>query len=352
MQPPLLVDWLKQIHLVADASLAAKRWGLAESVADKVTRDEVVQLLRVFLFSPVSSQHVQTLTQKFLTVDSEFPATNNAEEIRLMAGIIMIAASQKRLVLADAFALGIKAAAFPKHRSNAAQRGIVDEMGKYLDSKADSLRPSDFGTSGARDAIVKTLERFAASVVPNNAPAAKKASEDIADALQQTYGTRLQRLSEETGLLWWFLGGYSSELSREISRMSADAYALIAAAEAAERTQLLPPPPSIYAILSRALSQCKGAKKKNTSLKDVVAATDAVWRSKFVAAHPTADCADLAPMVTALAKVEDSGDITMLPKALQKACPGVAADLALPPVEAARQLYNELMFLKALALLD
>ena len=339
MQPLLLIDWLRQLHLTADAALAAKRWNLAETLAEQITRKEAVQLLRVFLFPESVAQHLQTLTQLLLDKDSEFPASNNTEEVRLMAGIIMVAAVQKRPALADAFALGIKAAAFPKHRCTPAHRSIVEEMGKYLDAKADVLRPSDFSASGDRDYVLTSLELFAANV---GATAAKQSSENLADALHKIYGRRLQQLAEEIGVLWWLLGGYSSALNQEIAGLSAEAYALIAAAEVAERTQLLPPPPSIYAILGRALTRCKGAKNKHFTLKDVVAATDATWRNTFVAGHPITDCADLLPLVTALTKLEDSGDITTLAKTLQKACPGVAADLALPPLEAARQLYNEL----------
>jgi hypothetical protein len=352
MQPPFLIDWLRQLHLTADAGLAAKRWKLAEAFVEKVTRKECLQLLRIFLFPEAATQHLQSLTQQFLSVDTEFPASNNTEEVRLMAGIVMVGAVQKRSSLADAFALGMKAAAFPKHRCNPAQRGIVEEMGKHLDTRANDLRPSDVHTTADRDAIVEKLESFGAEAGGDNAPALKKAAEGVAETLDMTYGVRMQRLSEETGLLWWLLGGRSSELDREVFEMAADAYALIAAKEAADRTYILPPPPSIYAILGQSLKHCKGSKKKNPTLKDAIAATDAAWRSKFAAAHSIADCGDLVPIVTSLTKVEDSGDIGVLPKALQKACPGVAADLALPPPEAARQLYNELMFLKAIARLN
>src|SRR5689334_17978156 len=100
MQPPMLIDWLRQIHLNPDAALAAKRWKLAETFAENVTRKEAIHLLRVFLFPEATTQHLQTLTERFLTFDSEFPASGNAEEIRLMAGLVMLAAQTKRPALA------------------------------------------------------------------------------------------------------------------------------------------------------------------------------------------------------------------------------------------------------------
>jgi hypothetical protein len=56
--------------------------------------------------------------------------------------------------------------------------------------------------------------------------------------------------------------------------------------------------------------------------------------------------------MTALVKTEEAGGTSTLAKMLPKSCPGVAANSSLTPSEAAGQLYNELMFLKALATLD
>lgn len=349
MQPPLLVDWLKQLHLTADAALANKRWTLAKAFASKTTRADAILLLRLFLFSEPSAANVQALTRQLLELDSEFPASNNSEEVRLMAGIIMIAALPSHPALTDVFLLGIKAAAFPAHRCNPAQQGITDEMAAHLNSKANGLRPSEFLKTDDCDVLKNAFEDLGSTATASDATLVKKRSNEVANALNEIFGLRLQRLSEEASILWWLLGAYSPDLDRDISELSPDQYSLVAGAELAARTQLLPPPPSIYPILSRALAQCKGAKRKRLTLKDVIEGTDEKWRSKFVSANPTADWADLCPLMTALVKFEDSGDISVLPRALQRSCPGVSTDLTLPPLEAARQLYNELMFAKAIS---
>jgi hypothetical protein len=53
-----------------------------------------------------------------------------------------------------------------------------------------------------------------------------------------------------------------------------------------------------------------------------------------------------------LAKAEEAGGTGTLARVLPKTCPGVAANVPLTTLEAARQLYNELIFLKALNALD
>src|SRR6266567_8464408 len=110
MQPPRLIDWLRQLHLNADAALAAKRGKLAQTFASNATRLDTIQSLRAFLFSEPPPQNIQKLTSRLLHLDSEFPASNNTEEIRLIAGIVAIAAQQVNPLLADAFGLGFKAA--------------------------------------------------------------------------------------------------------------------------------------------------------------------------------------------------------------------------------------------------
>ena len=100
----LLIDWLKRIHLNADTALATKRWKLAETLAGKITRKELLQLLRAFLFSPAPPELIQNLTQQFLEIDQEFPASKNIEDVRLMAGIVITVAFSQRTSDADAFA--------------------------------------------------------------------------------------------------------------------------------------------------------------------------------------------------------------------------------------------------------
>ncbi len=348
-QPLLLIDWLRQLHLNADNTLAAKRWNLAGELAEKVGPKEAVQMMRVFLFPDSIAQHLQALTELVLSHDREFPATGNAEEIRLFSGIVMLASIEKRPELTDVFALGIRAASFPKHRCNPPQRAIVDDLAKYLDAKSNAFRPNDFGVAFHRQALLNALKTFRNESGPEDESKNSQNSENLETELRRSFGEPLQRISEESGLLWWLLGGYSPQLNQDTFSMSSDSYSLVAAWEAAERTQLLPPPPSIYPILNQVLINCKGRRKPKPTLKVILGAVDASWRSRFVGAHMSQDCADLAPITTALAKLEDLEDITGLAKIFSKVCPNVALDLALPPVEASRQLFNEIIFLKALS---
>ncbi len=340
-----LIDWLRKIHLNADTALATKRWSLAEAFEKKADRKDLLQVLRVFLFDADAPELIQSLTDQFLEIDKEFPASNNAQEIRLMAGIIMVVAFTERSLDADAYALGIKAAAFPTARCQPAHPDIIGEALKYIVSESDILRPSDFGDFENRDDLVGKLEAvFSAEDEKKRTGAARK----FVDLLHNNYGVKIQRLGEETELLWWLLGGYSTVLGQKTEDIDAGAYALIAAYESAARTQVLPPQPSIYPILGQAIAKCKAAKPQYT-LKDFVSLVDPAWRKKTAVEYTVNDSLAFVPFVASLVKAEEAGDAGILSKLLPNICPGVSASQKLTPTEAAWQFYNELMFLNALA---
>jgi len=340
-----LLDWIRKIHLTADSEFAARRWKLAAAYEKKTSRRELLTLLRVFLFDPAPPELIQSLSDQFQEIDKEFPGIDNTEEIKLMAGIVMVVAFSQRNWNADAFALGIKAASFPLERCKTGHPHIILESTKYLEAEAEYLRPSDFGEFESTLAVATKLVAITAAEDDEKRMAA---AQEVAGALHNNYGGKIQRLAEETGLLWWLLGGYSTALGLKMEEIEQARYALVAAVEVAGRTQLIPPPPSIYSILERAIANCKPTKSQST-LKSLVNLADAAWRKQFAAEHSTCDCAAFVPIVTAIVKAEENGDVDVMTKALPKFCPGVSADQKLSSSDAAAQLYDELMFLKALA---
>lgn len=342
--PPQLIDWLRKLHLNADAQLAAKRWKMAETFCSTVDGENCCDVLRCFLFAEPQANSVQRLTDKLLGIDSEFPATNNTEEVRLTAGIVMLAAKTKNKIFARAAAFGLRAASFPAHRCSPYENVVSQEMADFLREESESLRCATFDPS--QDAA-----SFPEANAPPDAAMTTVSVRKLIDLFAQLYGKRIQRLSEESGVLWWFLGAFSDILNKESKDLTSESYALVAANEAADRIQLLPPPPSVHPLLGRALSKCKSFKKKKLTLKDFILASDEKWRSNFLIVHKSANFGDLVPITTSLRKFDDSGDATVLGKALQKACPGVSPDLAISELEASTQMFDEIMFMRTLTAL-
>ena len=219
---PHLIDWFRNVNIHSDPILVERRWQTAEEYSRALSRSSIPRLLRLFLFPKPETTENAWFTDGLLTLDKEFPVANNAEQLRLMAGVVMVTTFDEGSAEGCAFALGLRAAVFPKRSTLPAQPEILAAAEAYLQAEAERQRPTYFG-----------------------------------DAPESRLAEQIRRLAEETGLLWWVISEYSTSLRRRTSGLTAPAYALIAAAEAADRTQILPPPPSADALLARVLKPCK-----------------------------------------------------------------------------------------------
>lgn len=309
------IDWYRQVHITLDAPLAEKRWATAEAIAKDLSRARIIALLRLYLFPPANTDFTQQFTNEIITLDPEFPIKNNKQDLRLMAGLVMVASFEEGSNEADAFGLGLRAANFPAKRVQPIEPEILALGEKYLAEKANRLRPNNFDTDSVE--LGKELTR------------------------------RVEQLAEECALLWWVLVEYSDALNRPLNELASEEYAFTAAVEAAKRTVTLPPPPSIGPLLARALQSCKSAEKKLV-LSDYIKATNSSWRAAHVKIESVADCVDLTPLSAVLEKVEELGSAASALKAVVKHCPGLKGELSLIPAQASQQFYNELLFLRSL----
>lgn len=110
------IDWYRQILLTPDAELANKRWETAQTVAKKLSRARIIDLLQLYLFPVSDSEFSTRFTEELITIDKEFPVAKNASELRMMAGLIMATCFENPSEEADSFALGLRAANFPAKR--------------------------------------------------------------------------------------------------------------------------------------------------------------------------------------------------------------------------------------------
>ena len=152
--------------------------------------------------------------------------------------------------------------------------------------------------------------------------------------------------------MWWVLTEYSTSLKKATPKLTTRSYALVAAAEAGDRTHVLPPPRSARALVARALKSCKASPKKNLTLVDFLGAADSVWRAELLKNLVFADCLQLLPVVAGLAKCQEFDDSAAAMKVLPKLCPGLIVDVPLLLEDVAYQFYGELMFLKALEIFE
>jgi hypothetical protein len=357
---PHLIDWFRSTHIHSDAKVIEQRWNTAQEFSKKLTRENAISLLRLFLFENPKMDLVKQITDVLLTMDKEFPVGNNTEELRLMAGVIMVAAFSERSLLANVFAIGLSAASFPSGRASPIQPAIMAEARKYLIEEAEKERPADFiaepidfeETLLAKHKALSEAEAAADAAKISNARATfNKALIKALKEVNNCHHSQIRRLSEETDLLWWVLSESCFTLKSRTNDLTVVGFALIAAAEAAQRTHVLPPPVSMDALLRRALAPCKTKSKGHFLLQDYLGGLDISFRDAQLTKMFFADCTDLLPISAALAKYQEFGEVTPAINVIPNICPGFKVDKEILPIDASLQFYNEIMFLKALALL-
>jgi hypothetical protein len=356
-----VLDWLRQVHITgnpADATLAEKRWETAKKIADTLSRESIIGMLELFLLDSPEKATCQKFTDVLLALDPEFPVTDNTQELRLMAGLVISTTFESSSHKADVFALGLKSADFPHGRTTPVQPAIVAAAQVYMQVESNRMRPNGFSFPNApiakafatRTKALEESEKLGDEDKKQLALSAYRKSTAAAfselHTLIYSLKDKTDQISEECALLWWVIGGYSETLDLPVNEIDSAAYAFIAAAEAHKRTSLSPPPPSIVAILSRALSGCKPSRKK-LGLLDYLNGSDPSWRDAHNELYSSANCNNLTPLSVALAKSSEIG-VDNAVSALPKLCRGFPASLSLTPLEAARQLYSELSFLDIL----
>ena len=354
---PHLIDWLRNTDIHSDETTPEKRWKAAKAYGEGLTRVTATRLLRLFLFGKPDDAQAKLFTGDLLTLDKDFPVTGNTELLRLMAGVVMVSTFAEPSMQGDAFALGLRAALFPGRLTQPAQQEIILEAESYLLKEALRLRPTDFGVAPASTEDLETGHAAVLKAQQSGDPAKlveaqngyQQLAAEVMQECDEALAEQVRRLAEETAFLWWVLGEHSTSLKRPTTELSAEEYALVAGSEAAERTHILPPPPSARALLERVLKPCKPAAKKGLKLVDFLGAADADWRTKQLQRVVFTDCTDLVPLLAGLAKTEEFEDPHSAAKVVPKVCPGVDIRHPLTPGEVAEQFYVEIVFLRALA---
>jgi GTPase-associated system helical domain len=355
-----LIDWLRNVEIQSDEQLADRRWKTAHEYSGTLVRANVPRLLRLFLFARPDPADIKWFADGLSRLDKGFPVANNTEILRLMSGVVMTTTFEANSEEGDAFALGLRVSTFPRRTIQPAEPAILSEAHAYLQATAEKRRPSNFNEApmSAETSLDANSQELAAALAGTDAATTRaqlgEYNKMVATAITASHkmlSEQIRRLAEESALLWWVLGEYSTSLERRTTGLTRGEYALAAGAEAADRTHILPPPPSAGALLTRALKPCKADSKKPLTLVDFLNATDRDLRATILKRIDIGASPDLVPLTTGLAKTEEFDDAAAAVKVLPRICPGVKVEHAISPSEAAQQFYDELMFLKALRVL-
>ncbi len=343
-------DWYRQIHLKPDSALAASRWNTAKSFSEKLNRDSVLGMIRLFLGLPNGMDFHRRMTDEVLAIDPEFPISDNLQELRLMAGLVMVTTFEPDAPFGPAMALGVKSACFENQKAAPIQQEIAEEANSYLFVEGERKRPR---TMPSEQPELVNLKARLKTITASETDEAKIKTASNAfsrsvlaaiEAIAERSTARIEQLAEESDLLWWLLCGRCDSLACQVSTLSAAEYVLPLALDLSSRTSISPPPPSYPALVQKAISGTSDWQDE-FPFSDFLKATTSQWRSELPNGYT--DCLDLLPVTLAIAKFHESGDVDTTQRLIQSVS-DLNLNKSFSPVVVADQYYIELLFLDCL----
>jgi hypothetical protein len=152
-------------------------------------------------------------------------------------------------------------------------------------------------------------------------------------------------LSEETNILWWLFGSYSSIVQKPFIKLHATTLSIITSFEISELTKALPGIGGFESIIHRALSTVSFDPATNYSLEAIISSIKEHEEPiKRLIPSDLTEIHFCTPLLSALKYYFDLAD-TEWKKVFQKYV-GVNADVEFTLVQFSSQLYKELMLTK------
>lgn len=344
--------WHKKAELKPDTDILEARWKAAAQFAKKLPISDILSLLRLALFSGSNGEFSTRFSASLVKLEPTFPLDKNSELLRVMAAAAVVSIMASPSKEADVCGLGLKAAAFPEARVNPVSLDLITRGNEYLATESERLRPTIY-----TDALVKS-EKQADTLIANLKTAVDSADQaKIGEATQalgkgviaaikeshQQLGSVVSRMAEESQFLWWVVNKYSPRKTARRETFTMQDYALTAAAEANHRVQFLPPAASVESLLGEVLSQCKKPSKTHLFLAEW---SDTIGVN-FFEKTTLINVPELAPFSSLLRlchgeKKVDASDYKNL---------HLNSKMKATPEEASRQLFREIVFLRAVSLL-
>ena len=347
---PNFFHWHARAELKPETAILETRWNAAVKCTEKLSSADICSLLKLVLFPGAEPDFAKRFSEALVKAEPTFPPINNAELLRVMATAGVYSQLESFSKAADALALGLQAANFPASRVEPICQEVMARAAEYLATESERVRPKIYvGTLAKAEKQAETAFANLKKAADANSPqdvgkAAEALGRGVLTAIKESHqqlGDVIVRLTEESQFLWWLIGHRSFALDVHREMLAVDAYALPAAAEAAERVAILPPAASIESILAETLSQCGKKSAPNMTLPDLITSVDAKWAQRATSAT-TAN--ELTPIANLLAVRPQTGkfDVNLTKKL------GIPAKFKVTPLEAACQYFRERVFLRAL----
>lgn len=288
---PDFARWYSVVELDSDLERRQARW---QGICDLIERADfaLVEALIRMAFKTrqlPATASVQLMRDILREADGAFEMQGNDREMQVLAGACLAAlmADGTETAALAALAVTTTSLAGSRRAELPMDLGAIAEEALLRLAAANRQRPAL--ESYRQGKIAKfDFEKAAAKVkeLPNAdgfAQALTLAAESVGAALSYTANRQalavkaiddfIQIQDEELQMLWWLIGQRSSDYDCPFDAVPGDAQPLVLASELAGATNILPGPPSVKAMLSRA-----GLKeKKKITIPAAVNAATSKW---------------------------------------------------------------------------
>ena len=293
--PSLATDfpiWYRDVSVETDEARQSLRIAGIRSLANSADRDIVEGLVRL-AFSidrqTPSSSVLDRISQGFQREDPAFDPTDCVRELQVLAGACLVEIfGSHEYEMRDFAALSVSTAYLGKARKTELPMDLATIANLALDQCSVEARIRPDLREFKKITKFKVGEKYAApaegeEAVAVNASDLATLSIEIQAALKGI-GLRQIRMvnsleqfirvqDEELQVLWWSLGGRSTDLDSDFSAVPASAQPLIFSKEIADQTYILPGFRTVRPLMARAgLSE-----KAKLSLPEIVNGSPVEW---------------------------------------------------------------------------
>jgi hypothetical protein len=352
-------DWYNEISLRPTAETLEARWKAIEAVSAGVKVKKIPEVLRVFFNLPggaAAAEEIRAAAKE----DKTYLAENDQKELTVLAGGVIAVVVSKSSTQADATALGVSCIEAQGLRKVTRLQGVVDECMAYLAEESVRVRAVD--NNPVKDMNVAALtkritERGGVAVGDVNSvwSGMDVVLKDLlgqhtahTNSISIAVNQAVQRLSEQTNILWWLFGEHTRDGTKTFQDLSVPEACYWGARDLAALTEFMPGPFAAPAFLNRMLRLLKDKVPTHVRISDGVNDCKKEWKEGWVSdLAPVQQLPDLCPMLFGIAKSVEVGGGEGWTAAFEHAT-GLAANGKVAPALLAVQIYSELLLLRAL----
>ncbi len=362
---PLFPDWYAEASPTAQNETVSLRWAGVAEAATSFALEEVPDLVRLFFALPARKDTVaQRARETFQKHDASFRMQGKDRELQVLAGCILAQLINTRPDHGDLVALAATCLGLRDLGDVGLVPGVLTRIHEYLRDRALEVRRRSVPRRISAPTLDFAAEIKAIEAVPANqanmaAEPLKKVLAKTADRLTR-FGREVQASldqqrqfldaqDEELNILWWVLSGYSTDAETPFRKLKIGEAVLRAAQELADRTVLVPGPPSSIAFLDRILSFVSpNHNDSKLTVVEAIGRTPREWRVACSKKHGEVlnEVSDFVPLSFAIQRSLENENPDVWALAVSPIC-GIDPAAPRAPLHIATQHYHEILLMRA-----